>query len=191
MLSVRFTALVRFQRWWLPVLIVTSGVGFIIVVQSLPGYYLFDRELTSFNSRSVLWSMAWSGILIKPVVGWGWQAAWHVREFWEQGAWWSVSGDNDWSHNGYLDVLLGGGFIAGCLFITLIVLATSRMSNRSEWSKLWPHIVLFTFIVAAATQESCLVGSHFLWALLTCLVTIHWENPNPLLKQQDSTKLAS
>jgi O-antigen ligase len=191
MLSVRFTALARFQRWWLPVLIVTSGVGLVIVVQALPSYSLFNRELTSFNSRSVLWSQAWSGILVKPVFGWGWLAAWHVREFWEQGAWWSVWGENDWSHNGYLDVLLGGGFIAGFLFVALIVLAASRMSNHSEWSKMWPHILLFAFILAAATQESFFVGSHFLWALLICSVTIHWENPNLLLKKQDTTKSLS
>lgn len=202
MLSARFAVLARFQRWWLPTLLVTFGVALVIAFQMLSDSSDLDREVTSFNSRGALWSQAWSGILIKPVFGWGWLAAWHVREFWEQGKWWSLWGENDWSHNGYLDVLLGGGFVAGAVLIAFIVLAAARMSDNTQWLALLPRILLVSFILAAATQESFFVGSHFLWALLIATLYIRGDDgatiefvttpgPHSSIDEQHSAKVTT
>ena len=32
-----------------------------------------------FNGRSALWHYSWTGFLERPIIGWGWRAAWSMR----------------------------------------------------------------------------------------------------------------
>ena len=170
MLSKRVVILARFSRWILPVVVLLFSLALWANFQFISGVAEFDREVTSFNSRGALWSHAWSGVLARPVFGWGWLAAWHVRDFWDQGQWWSVWGENDWSHSGYFDMLLGGGFPAAVLLMLFVLVAAMRLGVTSPIRLATVRILLVGFVLAAATQESFFVGSHFMWALLVAML---------------------
>ena len=123
-----------------------------------------DGAAGIFNSRRALWSVNWSGFLEKPWLGWGWMAARYNPDFFRLGEWW-VAFETQWSHNGYHDLLLGGGVLAAVLF-ALYLWMSSRRFDRIPVSVALPRLALVVFVLAAATQESFFVGSHFLWALL-------------------------
>jgi len=173
----RFLESSSVRRFSLPTLLLLFGFGVWASFYFLSGTSEIDREVTSFNSRGALWSQAWSGVLAKPVLGWGWLAAWHVREFWEQGQWWSVWGENDWSHSGYFDVMLGGGFPAAALFLMFVLFSSHYLGLWSSLRDAVAQVLLLGFVLTAATQESFFVGSHFLWALLIA-VLLHDASTN-------------
>lgn len=170
--SVRLSS---FRRWILPGVVLLFGVALWAGFQFFADVTEFDREVTSFNSRGALWSHAWSGVLAKPVMGWGWLAAWHVREFWDQGQWWSVWGENDWSHSGYFDVMLGGGFPAAVILAVFVLVAVTKLGIARPVRLAAVQVLLVGFVLSAATQESFFVGSHFMWALLVAMLLADYE----------------
>jgi exopolysaccharide production protein ExoQ len=131
---------------------------------------VFGRVET-FSARAPIWSMNWSGFLERPLLGWGWQAAWHVPIFRKQGVWWAASFENNWAHSGYFDLLLGGGVVAGLLFAGWVVVsclhtAPSASHSPANDDNQRAPVAITLFVLAAATQESFFIGSHFLWAIL-------------------------
>jgi len=122
-------------------------------------------ETATFNSRGALWSLSWTGFLEKPFHGWGWMSAWHTPQFFKQGTWWAVF-DTTWSHNGYHDLLLGGGALAAVLFAVVIWLGIQGTGLDGPLREAVPTFLIIAFVLAAATQESFFIGTHFLWALL-------------------------
>ena len=102
---------------------------------------------------------------LRPVQGWGWQAAWHDPDFrallpdelvTELG-----------SHSAYFDVLLGGGALAGLLLVAVLGFSFASAGSRALEgpSPTCIPIALVTTVAVAASQESFLIGNHFLFAL--------------------------
>ena len=127
---------------------------------------IFNSKI-DFNGRTMLWRFSWSGFLDKPILGWGWFSAWntpnffHGREFW-----WAIS-STSWSHSGMMDILLGGGVIGAGLFVLAILWGGARQLERAQTqiAGQWTFAATW-FVLAAATQESFIVGNHFMWLLL-------------------------
>lgn len=71
----------------------------------------------------------------------------------------------EWSHNGYHDLLLGGGVPAALFFVSYVWSSSKRLGTSALKSAI-PRLLLAAFVLSAATQESFFIGSHFLWALL-------------------------
>jgi hypothetical protein len=73
-----------------------------------------------------------------------------------------------WSHSAYLDLLLGAGVLAVIPFAMAVGAGFWRAGlvalDRPSLGSAWP-IALGTLVLVAATQESFIVGSHFLWLL--------------------------
>lgn len=178
------------KRWWTPngfaVLLVSTGVY--LVLWAIRGASS-ATEFSTFNSRSGLWSLSWSGIQMKPWQGWGWLAAWHTPDFFDQGTWWNLW-RTTWSHNGYHDLLLGGGIPAAILF-ALFVLSAFHSSDRTSLRHAVPCWMMAAFVLAAATQESFFIGSHFLWVLLIAALISTIRSQQGLVRQDHSTELAS
>ena len=124
-----------------------------------------------FNGRSALWHFSWTGFLERPIVGWGWRAAWSTPEFLKRDLWWTTSGAS-WSHNGFLEVLLGGGIVGGLLFATYVLWSGQRVIATvvSIPSEAW-RVGMAMFILVACTQEVFVIGNHFLWLLLVAVLT--------------------
>jgi O-antigen ligase len=124
-----------------------------------------------FNGRSALWHFSWTGFLERPIIGWGWRAAWSTPEFLKRDLWWTTAGAS-WSHNGFLEVLLGGGIIGGLFFASFVLWAGRRiMSTVVEIpSEAW-RVGMAMFVLVACTQEVFIIGNHFLWLLLVAVLT--------------------
>lgn len=132
---------------------------------------LFHRA-SGFTGRDSYWSVTWDAFIDRPVLGWGWLAPWHTSEF-TLPLPVDLIGET-WSHNAYLDVLAGGGILAGVLLgIALwsgwvsVVREFMAGTGLAAWS-----LVLVVFVLVASTQESFLLGNHFLFVLLVAALCI-------------------
>jgi hypothetical protein len=103
-------------------------------------------------------------------------AAWRTIKFFEQGEWWAVW-QTEWSHNGYHDLLLGGGVPAVVAFGVMIWFASRQISAQHSLRSAVPQFVTIVFVLAAATQESFFIGSHFLWAVLIATLFAGRQDP--------------
>lgn len=120
-----------------------------------------------FNGRAVLWGFSWTGFIDRPIFGWGWMSAWRTQDFFKDREFWWALTNNYWSHSAIMDVLLGGGVIGAALLVVAIVwsgaqrLTTvcSETSGQFAFAAVW-------FVIAASTQESFIIGNHFMWILL-------------------------
>ena len=166
------------------VVIVGSAVFF--VLRFVGGLDEVPGETSTFNSRSPLWSLSWSGFLQKPFFGWGWMAAWRTIKFFQQGEWWAIW-DTEWSHNGYHDILLGGGVLAGLLFAGMVLVAIRSCDTATNWKESAPRLLVASFVLTAATQESFFIGSHFLWALLITSLFAGELRPTASVDQQHAS----
>ena len=124
-----------------------------------------------FNGRSALWHFSWTGFLEKPIFGWGWRTAWSTPEFLKRDLWWTTA-DATWSHNAYLEVLLGGGIVGGALFVGYVLWSGKRLVPLIVSSPLEPlRFAVATFVLVACTQEVFVIGNHFLWLSLVAVLT--------------------
>lgn len=124
-----------------------------------------------FNGRSALWHYSWTGFLERPIIGWGWRAAWSTPEFLKRDLWWTTAGAS-WSHNAFLEILLGGGLIGGVLFASYVLWAGQRTIATvvSIPSESW-RVGMAMFVLVACTQEVFIIGHHFLWLLFIAVLT--------------------
>lgn len=123
-----------------------------------------------FNGRSEIWNYGFSGFLDRPFFGWGWMSAWKSSIFLKRDLWWTVEGV-EFSHSSYIDVLLGGGVIGAVLFLVAFAwggyfqIRHAVLSTAGQWT----YAIMF-FVLLSATQESFVVGNHFLWVLLVAAI---------------------
>ncbi|MFM8001328.1 MAG: O-antigen ligase family protein, partial [Actinomycetota bacterium] len=75
----------------------------------------FFKSDLDFNGRILLWRFSWDGFLDRPLAGWGWFAAWHTHNFFQEREFLTSLSSMTWSHSGIMDILLGGGIIGGAL----------------------------------------------------------------------------
>lgn len=156
------------RRWHnvaAPVAAAISAVVVLVALRTVGGLASVSGEIATFNSRGGLWAQSWAGFLEKPWQGWGWMAARRTLDFDRVGVWWAVI-DTEWSHNGYHDLLLGGGVLAGILFFGVVVFGLRSLDQVADVRMATPRLLAIGFVLAAATQESFFIGSHFLWAML-------------------------
>jgi O-antigen ligase len=129
---------------------------------------LFGGSL-DFTGRTLLWRYSWVGFEGRPLSGWGWMSAWQTPEFFSYAQYkgWLPLIDMNWSHSAVMDVLLGGGVIGAGLLILAIVWSGARQLDRvfTQTAGQWTFAATW-FVIAASTQESFIVGNHFLWLLL-------------------------
>jgi len=157
-----------------PLVVAFAALSMYIVLRVISGSVNVSSETATFNARSPLWSQSWAGILEKPLFGWGWMAAWYTPAFFKLGFWW-VTWNSTWSHNGYHDIVLGGGVVAATLFFLYLWRALYAIDDYSQSEGL-VRLSMILFVLIAATQESFFVGSHFLWATLVAVVTAPLRN---------------
>ena len=128
---------------------------------------LIGREL-DFSGREILWGVSFAGFGEKPLLGWGWMSAWHTPNFFKiPTAHMLTEFGYQWSHSGIMDVLLGGGVIGAGLLAVAIIWGGSRQLSQvcTQTAGQWTFAATW-FVIAASTQESFIVGNHFLWLLL-------------------------
>jgi O-antigen ligase len=170
-----------FYSAFVAVMMLSAWIGF-RYQQLIIGWF---GKADFFNGRSALWHYSWTGVLDRPVLGWGWRAAWSTPEFLKRDLWWTTSGAQ-FSHNGFLEVLLGGGFIAGLMFLVFVVwsgwvrVGSVCKEELGQWS-----FALSAFILVANSQEVFITGNHFLWVLL--VASLSRVKPAPVQSAETSS----
>jgi O-antigen ligase len=154
-----------------PTAMTISAVAVFIALRTVGGLSTISGETPIFNSRSALWSQNWAGFLEKPLGGWGWMAARRTPDF-HRNAWPWPAFDTEWSHNGYHDLLLGSGVLAAVLFIGVVFFGVGSIDQTASLRTSVPRFLVIAFVLAAATQESFFIGSHFLWAMLMAMLFV-------------------
>jgi len=123
-----------------------------------------------FDGRDIYWAAAWDAVKTRPWIGWGWMSAWFTGSF-RDGLTDSLQYDY-FSHNGYLDILLGGGLVAGVLFSLWVLwsgeraIKTSLKAEGGQWT-----FSMAVLVLIAASQESIFVGGNFLLLLLVAALS--------------------
>jgi exopolysaccharide production protein ExoQ len=161
----RISATRRWHNVAAPIAMAISAIVVFVALRAVGGLASVSGETATFNSRGGLWAQNWAGFLEKPWQGWGWMAARRTPQFDRVGVWWAAI-DTEWSHNGYHDLLLGGGVLAGILFFGVVVFGARNLDQIANIRVATPRFLVIGFVLAAATQESFFIGSHFLWAML-------------------------
>ena len=173
----RRTALRKYLNSTKQVRTVFAGFISVVAICSMTAVQLQSRvleffgETVSFNGRSEIWKYSWNGFLERPIFGWGWLSAWRSDAFKRMDFWWTVEGVV-WSHNAFLDILLGGGLVAMLLFTTATIWGLYRLVPADEETLIASFPIAFSFFyLAMCTQESFIIGNHFLWMLFVAMLT--------------------
>ena len=134
----------------------------------------------TLSGRAVMWRYSWDGVVRKPLLGWGWLSAWHTELFFKENALspYTIGCDvlancTQWSHSAYMDVLLGGGVVAAAAFLLVVIWAALRSADLAltQTAGQWVPAITW-FVLAAGTQETFVVGHHFLWLLLAAALSV-------------------
>ena len=160
------SASVRLSYFGLPALLFVAGVAlkYEDIVEML------GRD-TQLSGRSTLWVLVSRAILDKPYFGYGYEAFWRGYEGMAGEIWKQIGSFQFYSHNGFLEVLLGLGLIGLIsVLIALIFFAKNalRLLQKSKTlDTFWPW-AFFLYLVASNLTEANLMRSNTLpWLLYT------------------------
>ena len=148
--------------------LVVAGVAVVAVSASWISGRL-GRD-TSLNGRNDIWSVVLQRVRERPVIGWGFDAAWYDPAFREPLSDGTVLAPViREAHNGYLELLLGAGPVALLLGIAAVAIGMVRAVKcalaGSTAIDLFP-VALIAFCATANLLETFVSPNHFLWLLL-------------------------
>lgn len=142
--------------------------GIFVVYLAVPDVFQLDRILAalgrdrSLTGRTGLWEIANSAIREKPALGWGFDALMSL------GSKYRISYGQ--FHNGYLDLLVRGGWIGMLLVAALIVQLFSRILRvRKRDAKAYAAFMSLLVIILLHnfTEASLARSPHIFWLLFT------------------------
>jgi len=140
----------------------------------------FGRFTRPFGigGRENIWMASVDGFLERPWFGWGWMAAWESLTFFPEELWLWRELTGPWSHSSYYDIVLGGGIVAVVLFAAFVATSLSGHRHVAPEGRLGSvYAGLAVYVLAAATQESFIIGNHVLLALMIAGLTGPWLAP--------------
>lgn len=142
---------------------------------------LLDRRPT-LSGRTLIWEGAWEMIRERPIIGYGYFAAWSSTDIWSLYAttgFWTPS-----AHNAFIESWLDLGIIGVTLFVCFLIYTIflwGRKYLALGSTDLLITGVLFMMLILLAITEAALYKSReinwFMWALLS----IHfWQSQSSL-----------
>jgi len=159
-------AIIRILQFGLPVLILAAGVtmqfGRILEVMGR------SADLTG---RTVLWAAVAPAILDKLYLGYGYEAFWRGYQG-AAGEIWAQMGDlYSYSHNGFLEVLLGLGLVGLVSMLTALVFysrsafqALQRQGNDAI-AAFWPWAFLMYLLLSNLLAGNLMKSNNLPWLL--------------------------
>jgi len=159
-------AIVRILQFGLPVLILAAGVTL-----------EFERILevmgrsADLTGRTVLWATVAPAILDKLYLGYGYEAFWRGYQG-VAGEIWAQMGDlYSYSHNGFLEVLLGLGLVGLVSMLTALVFysrsafqALQRQGNDAI-AAFWPWAFLMYLLLSNLLAGNLMKSNNLPWLL--------------------------
>jgi exopolysaccharide production protein ExoQ len=137
----------------------------------------FDRILdlmgrsTDLTGRTVLWVLASEAVSDKPYLGHGYEAFWRGYEGTAGDIWVKLGSFFYYSHNGFLEILLGLGLLGlVCMLVALCFYARSALRVlRSERAiaSLWPWGLLLYLPLSNLLEGNLMRSNNLPWLLYT------------------------
>ncbi len=168
----------RIFRWRYEILVSTVLVVLIIGIGGLLFFFNFIGTDAFFeaigkdptlSSRTEIWKQVWEAIQLKPWLGYGSAAFWDGLQGSSKYVELAVKSKVAYAHNGFLDILLGIGFIGLGLFLISFLVTTIkslfllRTSNTVE--SFWPLLFLTYLILTNVSEGTLSALDNIFWVL--------------------------
>ncbi len=150
-------------------LVLLAASAAVVLFVSMPDvvFGALGRDAT-LTGRTGLWAAVMALILMRPWLGYGYEAFWwgveSSEDVKEVAGWVSNS-----AHNGFLELGLGIGLLGVALFSVGLLLSFARAFRELRRTPgiegLWPTVFLSFFLFYNLTETSVLLPNNLLWAL--------------------------
>ena len=101
----------------------------------------------TFTGRTALWSFAWDYVEAQPWIGYGFRSFWQIGENTPSlSLGFGFIATVAHGHNGYLDILLGGG-VVGLLLVLPILVTSLNLCGSISRKRLYEGFVLSSFMI--------------------------------------------
>lgn len=160
------------QRSWsagrtAAVAIVPLGAVAIAAVAARAAIFRVLGKNSTLEGRVPLWKLVWGWIRVHPVRGSGFMSIWNRPDYQEQ-VQNKLFTHEPSAHNGYLEVVLGLGFVGGLLLLALVGVMVARVL-RAAWRRpgvpgVW-RVAIVTYVLVVNLQESFIGPNLLVWVL--------------------------
>ena len=172
----------RVFRWRYEILVSTvlgvliSGIAAALFFFNFIGTDAFFEAIgkdPTLSSRTEIWNQVWQQIQLKPFLGYGSAAFWDGLEGPSKYIELAVRAKVAYAHNGFLDILLGIGFIGLSLFLisylatTIKSLILLRKTNTVE--NFWPLLFLTYLIMTNVSEGTLAALDNIFWVLYSTI----------------------
>jgi len=166
MLTKKVNVITRILYFGLPVLIVVAGVvlNFDRVTEALGR----GGDLTG---RTVLWAAVAPAIFDRPYLGYGYEAFWRGYQGAAGEIWAQLGNYYTYSHNGFLEVLLGLGLIGLVSTLTALVFYSRRAfqalqrQGKDAIAAFWPWAFLMYLLLSNLLEGNLMKSNNLPWLL--------------------------
>ncbi|MBU1174399.1 MAG: O-antigen ligase family protein [Alphaproteobacteria bacterium] len=183
MLGLGATFARHYLRIALPVLLVAAGLAIVLVVSGgVPGLSVGDISQSmggerTFTGRVEVWDFVLKQLETRQLTGFGFRSFW-TYEVGDASP--TIHGASGFlqkaptAHNGYLELLLWGGWMALALFGAVMVLVADWVSRvtDTDWRIGWMLATLFTFIGLHNLLESSWLDSNSINSILFSMMVM-------------------
>ena len=172
----------RIFRWRYEILVSTILVFLIVGIASWLFFFNFIGTDAFFeaigkdptlSSRTEIWKQVWEAIQLKPWLGYGSAAFWDGLEGPSKYVELAVRAKVAYAHNGFLDILLGTGFIGLSLFLISFSVTTIRslilLRTTNTVESFWPLLFLTYLIFTNLTEGTLASLTNIFWVLYSMI----------------------
>ena len=130
---------------------------------------------STLNGHTELWGIILEFIRRRPLLGYGYSAFWagNVDYIQHEAGWLALQ-----SHNGYLDLMLGLGFLGFLIFLAGFLQAVrnsvARIRNETGSLAFWPLFFLIVMLFSNLFESPVLDNNSIIWLLYVCTaISLH------------------
>ncbi len=132
---------------------------------SIKGIFALAGKDTTFTGRTDIWTLAIKAINLKQYCGWSFDSNRSVLDF--------LGLHRGQFHNGYLDLLVRGGYVSLAIFLLITAQLLYRITLLSKFnyrhSVAW-FILLICILIHNITESSIMRETHLLWYLFVFML---------------------
>jgi exopolysaccharide production protein ExoQ len=166
MLTKKVNVITRILCFGLPVLLVAAVVGleFDRIVEA-------SGRSADLTGRTVLWAAVAPAILDRPYLGYGYEAFWRGYEGAAGEIWAGLGNYYYYSHNGFLEVLLGLGLVGLVSLLTALVFYSGnafhalQRQGKDAIAAFWPWAFLMYLLLSNLLEGNLMKSNNLPWLL--------------------------
>ncbi|ELS02525.1 lipid A core-O-antigen ligase-like enyme [Xenococcus sp. PCC 7305] len=172
----------RIFRWNYEVLVSTilgililgvSGLLFFFNFIGTDAFFEAIGKDPTLSTRTEIWAQVWEAIQLKPWLGYGSAAFWDGLEGPSKYVELAVRAKVAYAHNGFLDILLGIGFIGMSLFLisffSNVIKSLLFLRKTNSVEGFWPILFLNYIILTNLTEGTLAALDNIFWVLYSTI----------------------